>query len=91
MATESFNREGEPIRPLGYIGDGPDFEVMRRNDGSRHWCGYSRDRLLDSGDDAVAETVRDYLAGLLAAGWFPRRFKRCERTERTDHDCQGTA
>jgi hypothetical protein len=71
MTTEGFNREGEPMRPLGYIGDGPDFEVYDRAHIARglrgwHWQAYSRDQLLDSGD------ARTRL-GLAVALWRARR------------------
>lgn len=58
-------------QPLGYIGDGPDFEVSRWGENGHgktgwHWQAYSRDRLLDSGD------ARTRL-GLAVALWFARR------------------
>jgi hypothetical protein len=69
--TEGFNREGEPMRPLGYIGDGPDFEVYRwgQNDHGKtgwRWQAYSRDQLLDSGDARTR-------FGLAVALWRARR------------------
>lgn len=68
MATMRYDPESGwvPAQPLGYVGDGPDFEVYRRRDGSRHWQAYSRDRLLDSGD---AHTR----LGLAVALWRARR------------------
>lgn len=53
--VENTNREGQPMEPLGYVGDEPDFEVYDRRHIAAglkgwHWQAYHRDRLLDSGD-----------------------------------------
>jgi hypothetical protein len=71
VSTEFHNREGQPMRPLGYIGVGPDFEVYRRSEiqhglNGWHWQAYSRDRLLDSGDARTR-------TGLAFALWRARR------------------
>lgn len=71
MTTESFNRDGQPMQPLGFIGAGPDFEVYRWGENQQgmkgwHWQAYSRDRLLESGDACTR-------LGLTLALWRARR------------------
>jgi hypothetical protein len=79
MSEELFNREGQPMRPLGYLGDGPDFEVYRRSEIRHgltgwHWQAYRRDELLGSGD------ARTRLGLALALWWARRKFRRgCAR------------